>query len=71
MSAGIPVDVLERQAAEQRRQLHNSVIELRQSVKEKLDVKRTAREHLWPAAGGLALVGLLLGYGLSGVFIRD
>lgn len=82
MTAGINVDVLEKRAADQRRQLHNSVVELRQSVnervgelqqnvKEKLDVKRNVRDHLWPAAGAMAFVGLLLGYSVTGIFTND
>jgi hypothetical protein len=30
-----------------------------------------AREHLWPAAGLASLLGLLLGYGLTGIFTND
>jgi hypothetical protein len=71
MTAGVPVDVLEKRAAEQRRELHNSVIELRQTVRERLDVKRNVREHLWPAAGAMALLGLVLGYSLTGVFTGE
>jgi hypothetical protein len=67
----IPVDVLEKRAADQRRQLHNTVSELRQSVRERLDVKRNVREHLWPTAGALALIGLVAGYGVAGVFTGD
>ena len=48
MTSGLPEDVLEKRAAEQRRQLHNSVSELRQTVREKLDVKRNLKEHVWP-----------------------
>lgn len=61
-------EVLEARAAEQRRQLHQSVGELRASLREKLDVKRNARQHLAPAAGVAALAGLMLGYTLTGVF---
>ena len=71
MTSGLPVDILAKRAAEQRRQLHNSVVELRQSVKEKLDIKRNLNEHLWPAAGAMALLGLMLGYGITGIFTRD
>jgi hypothetical protein len=71
MNSAIPVDVLEKRAAEQRRQLHNSVIELRESVKERLDVKRNLRDHLWAASGGLAIVGLVLGYAVTGIFTAD
>jgi len=48
MTEGIPVDVLEKRAADERRQLHNSVQELRESVHERLDVKRNVRNHLGP-----------------------
>ncbi|HEY6251212.1 MAG TPA: hypothetical protein VI685_14735 [Candidatus Angelobacter sp.] len=68
MTSGLPVDLLEKRAAEQRRQLHETVSELRQTVKEKLDVKRNVREHLWPAAGIMALLGLALGYTITGIF---
>jgi len=71
MTEGIPVDVLEKRAADQRRQIHNSVVELRHSVQEKLDVKRNVRNHLGLVAGGLAIVGLALGYTLTGIFTRD
>jgi len=71
MNSALPVDVLERKAAEQRRQIHDSVVELRHSVKERLDVKRNVREHLWAVSGALAFVGLVLGYAVAGVFTRD
>jgi hypothetical protein len=71
MTEGIPVDVLEMRAAEQRRQIHDTVVELRHSVQEKLDVKRNVRNHLGLVAGGLAVVGLALGYALTGVFTAD
>jgi ElaB/YqjD/DUF883 family membrane-anchored ribosome-binding protein len=71
MINSIPVDVLEKRAADQRRQLHNSVSELRQSVRERLDVKRNVRDHLWSASGVVALVGLVAGYAMAGVFTGD
>lgn len=71
MTADIPVDILEQRAAQQRRQLHDTVNELRQSVKEKLDVKRNVREHIWPAVGVMALLGLTLGYTITGIFTGD
>lgn len=71
MTEGIPVDVLEKQAADQRRQLHHSVVELRHSVQEKLDVKRNVRNHLGAILGGMAVVGLALGYTVTGIFTRD
>lgn len=71
MTDGIPVDVLEKRAADQRRHLHGTVVELRQSVKETLDVKRNVRNHLGIAAGVMAVLGLALGYSLTGMFTRD
>jgi len=73
--SSLPIDDLERQAAADRRQLHNSVIGLRQTlkdrVKEQFDIKSRMREHPWPAAGALALIGLVLGFVIAGVFTRD
>lgn len=71
MTKGIPVDVLEKQAADQRRQLHNTVAELRQSVRERLDVKRNLREHLWSASAAAGVLGLVAGYAVMGVFTGD
>jgi len=71
MTEGIPVDVLEKRAADQRRQLHNTVVELRETVHEKLDVKRNVRNHLGVVAGAMALAGMALGYAVAGVFTTD
>ncbi len=70
MTSSMPVEVLEERAADQRRQLHNTVVELKSSLRESLDIRRTAREYLLPAAGAAAFLGLLLGYGLAGMFTR-
>ena len=73
-SQDMPVEVLEQRAAEQRRKIHNSVSELkrsvRQTVRERLDVKRYARTYLWPAASAVSLLGMVVGYGIAGVFTR-
>jgi hypothetical protein len=71
MTEGIPVDILEKRAADERRQLHNSVQQLRESVHERLDVKRNVRNHLGMVSGAMAVVGLILGYGVTGIFTRD
>ena len=64
----LPPEILEVRAAEQRRDLHGSVEELRQVLRRRLDVKAKARKHLLPAAGLMAIVGLGIGYGVTGVF---
>ncbi len=71
MTSSIPYEILEERAAQQRRQLHNRVIELRTTLADRLDVKKNAREYLWPAAGVAALLALSLGYGIAGIFTRD
>ena len=74
ISPNVPAEVLEQQAAEQRRRIHESVLELRSKVRttveEKLDIRRQARQYLMPAAGAAALLGLLFGYGVTGMFTR-
>ncbi len=70
ISPSVPTDILEMEAAEQRRRLHNSVSELRAQVRHKLDVRRQLRDHVWPVAGVAAAVSLLLGFG-SGRMIRE
>ena len=69
MTNSYPVEMLEERAAEQRKQLHNDVADLRSSLKEQLDVRKQAREHLLPLSGAAALLGLVLGYGLMGMFV--
>ena len=71
MTNPLPAEVLEQRAAEQRRRLHDSVAELRSAVRERLDVKRTAREHFWPVASVVSLAMLLLGYSMANIFSRD
>jgi hypothetical protein len=68
MGPQMPTDILELRAAEQRRRLHDSVEELRSQVRETLDVKRTAREYVVPASAAAAFIGLILGYGMGGMF---
>lgn len=64
----VPTDILELRAAEQRKRIHDSVLELRQQVSTKLDIRRKAQEYVWPAAGVAAFLGLALGYGATGIF---
>ncbi|HEY6271908.1 MAG TPA: hypothetical protein VIX19_07935 [Terriglobales bacterium] len=70
MTQGLPIDILEKRANEQRDQLQGRVVELRQTVKQRLDVKRNLREHVWPSAGAATLLGLALGFAVTGLFTR-
>jgi hypothetical protein len=65
-----PTDILQLRAAEQRRRLQSAAYELRDTLRERVDVRRNAREHLLPAAGAAAVFGLILGYGFGGFFAR-
>lgn len=65
-----PIPILEERAAAQRRQIHNTVDELRSTVKHRLDPQRNAREHLLPAMGVAALLGLVAGFLFTGMFTR-
>jgi hypothetical protein len=73
LSMNVPPEILEKRAADQRRALHNRVQELRRAVtervREKTDVKRNVRRHFVPLAGIAAVLGLSLGWGLTGIFV--
>jgi hypothetical protein len=64
----LPADILEVRAAEQRRQIHSTVQDLKSTVRDQLDVKSRAREYLVPASAVIGVVGLVLGYGFAGMF---
>jgi hypothetical protein len=64
------MDELEARAAEQRLRLHNNVIELRRTVRDRLDVERNVRDHLGPVAVVMAVLGAMLGYLAVGMFSR-
>ena len=72
MTSGLPTEILEQRAADERRRLHDSVAELRLTMKDKLDVRRNAedwtRRHLAQAAAGAAIVGLVFGWAFGGIF---
>lgn len=75
LSTHVPTDVLERRAAEQRDRIHESVNELkssmRETIREKLDMRGYAREHLWPLIAGASVLAMLTGYGVAGMFTRS
>jgi hypothetical protein len=67
-NVNIPSDVLETRAAEQRHRIHESMLDLRAQLSEKLDVRKRATEYVVPASGAAAVIGLLCGYGLASMF---
>jgi hypothetical protein len=67
---GAPTDILEMRAAEQRRRIHDSVLELREQIDEKMDIKKKAAEYVLPASGAAAFLALLFGYGFASMFSR-
>jgi hypothetical protein len=66
---GLPAHDLEQKAAEDRHRLHTSVGELRDHLRDTLDVKKNTREHLGLACGVAALLGVTLGYSFTGIFV--
>jgi hypothetical protein len=62
------LEILELRARQQRKQLHNSVQELRSSVQAKLDPKRNARIYFPQIAAVAAILGLSAGYVIGGIF---
>jgi hypothetical protein len=71
ISPDMPADILELQAAEQRQRLHETISELRSSVRHKLDVKSQARQYVWPASTMAALLSLAFGYTAGSLFHRS
>ena len=47
----------------------DSVVGLREELKERLDSKKIARKHLPQAATAAGVLGLLLGYAAAAVFV--
>lgn len=74
MTSGLPTDVLEQRAAEQRRRLHNTVAEMRSTVREKMDVRKNvdhySRQYFPQAVAAVGTVGLAVGWALGGMFDR-
>ena len=70
MTKGMPVDVLESLAREQRRRLHNDVAELKSVVREKMDVRKNVAPYVLPASGVAAAVGIAFGYLAAGMFTK-
>ena len=72
VSSQFPPEILEQRAEKQRGEIEKSVTELksvlRETVRERLDVNRYARRHLWQFAGLASIVALAGGYGIGGFF---
>jgi hypothetical protein len=68
MTDPFPASELEQRAASQRQRLHDSVAELRTTVRGHLDVQEAAKTHVWKASAVAALISLALGYAITGAF---
>jgi hypothetical protein len=66
----LPSHDLELKAANERRELHTRLAELRAHVHQELDLKKHARERLGAACTLLALASFGLGYAITGFFVR-
>ncbi len=62
------LETLEMRAREQRKQIHNSVQELKSSVQARLDPKRNARLYFPQIATVAAILGVSAGYVVGGIF---
>jgi hypothetical protein len=62
------LEILELRAREQRKQIHNSVQDLKSTVQARLDVKRNARMYFPQIATVAAILGLSAGYVIGGIF---
>jgi hypothetical protein len=74
VSSHFPPEILEERAEKQRGEIEKSVTELkavlRETVRERLDVNRYARRHLWQFASLASVLALAGGYGFGGIFSR-
>jgi hypothetical protein len=68
MTRPLPGDDLEQQAENQRARLHQSVTELRSTVRQTLDFRKVAHDHLWPVSAALGALALAVGYGVASFF---
>jgi hypothetical protein len=60
----------ELRAADERKRLQASVVELRSRFKESLNVKKNVGDHAWLASAIVVLLGLFSGYAVAGLFVR-
>ena len=62
------IAMYEERAAQQRREIHGSVADLKDAVRERLDVKKNVRAYMGPAAAFVGVFGAMLGYGVASLF---
>jgi hypothetical protein len=60
----------ELRAADERKRLQASVVELRSRFKESLNVRKNVGDHVWLASAIVVLLGLFSGYAVAGLFVR-
>ncbi|MBV9342023.1 MAG: hypothetical protein JO159_14195 [Acidobacteria bacterium] len=68
--SSLPSQDLEFKAAEERRRLHGSVVELKSRVRDRLGIKNNTRNNFGLAAGAASFLGLISGYMLAGIFVH-
>ena len=66
----LPSYDLELKAADERRRLRNAVDQLKSQIRDELDVKNQARQHLGLACGVAMFLGLAAGYAFTGFFVH-
>ncbi len=59
---------LEITAQEQRTRIHESISELRNQMHDTLNVRQRVRDYLLPASAAVAGLGIMLGFGIAGIF---
>lgn len=64
----LPSYELEVRASEQRKRIHNSLTEFKDTLRKQTALKPLLRKYLLPVAGGVSALGLLTGYAAGGWF---
>lgn len=74
LNSHFPPEILEKRAEEQRDRIADSVVELKESlretVQERLDVNNLTRPHVWKLAGAASVFAMATGYAVAGMFTR-
>lgn len=64
----LPTSDLQLRAADQRRRLHGTIVELRQTMQQRLDIKNNARQYVGISSAAAAFFSMFLGYGFAAMF---